>query len=124
LPDGGPVTTLRVWRIAPAAIPRALWGMAVDRGRLRRTPGVRFVKLLGTGKGSSFGPASADLTRWAALTVTDGAPPEVTHFRAVAQCTLTLDPIASRGAWAGREPFDTSAPEAPRPAGTRERSWS
>jgi hypothetical protein len=79
--------------------------MAVDRGRLRRTPGVRFVKLLGTGKGSSFGAASADLTRWAALTVTDGPPPEVTRIDTVARCTLTLESIACRGAWAGQAPF-------------------
>jgi hypothetical protein len=111
-----PVTTLQVWRIPPSAVPRALWAMAVDRGRLRRTPGVRFVKLLGTGRGSSFGPTSADLTRWAAFTVTEGPPP-VAGTRAVARCTLTLDPIASRGTWARRTPFEQPRLEKPQPTG-------
>lgn len=113
-----PVTTLQVWRIPPAAVPRAFWAMAVDRGRLRRTPGVRFVKLLGTGKNSSFGASSADLTRWAALTVTDGPPPRLTRIATATTCTLTLDPIASRGAWAGQAPFETPRPHHPQSTGT------
>jgi hypothetical protein len=75
----------------------------VDRGRLRRTPGVRFAKLLGTGRGSGFGPAEADLTRWAALVVGEPVVPPMRGATAV--CTLTLQPLASRGRWAGVEPF-------------------
>jgi hypothetical protein len=109
-----PVTTLCVWRVPPAAVPRALWGMAVNRGRLRRTPGVRFAKLLGTGRGRQFGPASADLTRWAALIVSDGDAPEPAGASKSPRCTITLSPIASRGSWAGQQPFD---PEKPAKAG-------
>ncbi len=101
-----PVTTLCVWRVPPVAVPRALWGMAVNRGRLRRTPGVRFAKLLGTGQGSRFGPASADLTRWAALIVSDGDAPEPAGAAKSPRCTITLSPIASRGSWAGKTPFE------------------
>ena len=91
------------------AIPLALWGMAVDRRRLRRTAGVRFAKLLGTGKSARFGAGSAELTRWAALVV--GAPDAPVPARgAVARCTLTLQPIASRGSWAGQEPFGPPRP--------------
>jgi hypothetical protein len=96
--------TLHVWRVRPAAVPLALWGMAFDRGRLRRTPGVRFAKLLGTGRGSGFSPIAADPTRWAALVVDSGD----THLRprgAVARCSLTLQPHSSRGRWARVEPF-------------------
>jgi len=94
-------TTLCVWRIKPAAVPLALWGMAVDRGRLRRTKGVRFAKLLGTGT-----LTSAELTRWAALVVSDGAAPPIPTRHAESTCTITMTPIASRGRWAGRTPFE------------------
>lgn len=94
---------LHVWRVRPAAVPLALWSMAVDRRGLRRR--ARFAKLLGTGRDSRFGVASADLTRWAALTVADHptAPP---MRGAVQRCTITLQPIASRGAWSRTAPFD------------------
>jgi hypothetical protein len=111
--------TLHVWRIGRSAAPKALWSVAVDRRRLRRTPGVRFAKLLGTGTGSDFGPLAADLTRWAALVVWDdgaglgGGPYTSSSVQrgtllsrlAVAECVLTLAPLSSRGAWAGVEPF-------------------
>jgi hypothetical protein len=102
-------TTLRVWRVRPAAVPLALWAMAVDRGRLRRAPGVRFAKLLGTGSGREFGATAADLTRWAALVVSDGPAPRIPDSAAVAECVLTLRPVASRGRWAGRAPFEAAA---------------
>jgi hypothetical protein len=93
---------LHVWRVRPAAVPRALWGMAADRRPLRRD--ATFVKLLGTGRGGGFGAGRADLTRWAAIIVGDAAvtPP---MRGATARCVLTLAPVASRGTWAGRAPF-------------------
>jgi hypothetical protein len=99
-----PVTTLSVWRVRPVAVPRAMLAVAVNRTRLRRTPGVTFAKVLGTGQASRFGPTSADLTRWAALTVAD-KPPELTRGPTTALCTITLSPIASRGTWSGQAPF-------------------
>ena len=106
-----PVTTLSVWRVAPVAVPRAMWGMAVNPGRLRRTPGVRFAKLLGTGHGSRFGPTSADLTRWAALIVSEQEPPNLRRGPTTAMCTITLSPIASRGTWSGQAPFQNERTE-------------
>jgi hypothetical protein len=79
--------------------------VAVNRARLRRTPGVRFAKVLGTGQGSRFGPTSADLTRWAALIVSDARAPELKHGPTTATCTITLSPIASRGTWSKQTPF-------------------
>lgn len=99
-----PVTTLSVWRVPPVAVPRAMLAVAVNRARLRRTPGVRFAKVLGTGQGSRFGPTSADLTRWAALIVSE-KPPELTRGPTTAICTITLSPIASRGTWSKQAPF-------------------
>ncbi len=106
------LVTLHVWRVPPATLPRALWRMAVDRRRLAGTPGVVFSKLLGTGRDLRFGPADADLTRWAALAVWDGAPTRdgpvdrAWDRIATACCRLTLRPVSSRGAWAGKTPFE------------------
>ncbi|GAA1538577.1 hypothetical protein GCM10009827_067200 [Dactylosporangium maewongense] len=101
---------LHVWRVRKRAVPLAFWGMAADRRALRRR--AEFVKLLGTGKGSDFGAGKADLTRWAAIVVGDPsvAPP---MRGATASCAVTLEPIASRGTWAGRAPFDDGGDAAP-----------
>jgi hypothetical protein len=122
------LVTLYVWRVPPSALPRVLWRMAVDRRRLRRTPGVSFAKLLGTGRDLCFGPASADPTRWAAVVVRDGgaAGSVIPAWDAIAtaRCRLTLRLISSRGAWAGRSPFDRAdvpAPDGPVLALTRAR---
>ncbi|WBB54219.1 monooxygenase [Verrucosispora sp. WMMD573] len=113
------LVTLHVWRIAPAAVGRALTRMAVDPRRLRALPGVRFGKLLGTGTGTGFGPGDADLTRWAALTVWD-SPAAAARFvdspvarawsgLAHAGVRLDLRPLTSRGEWSGRRPFGAPA---------------
>jgi hypothetical protein len=110
-----PVVTLHVWRTPRAALHRALWRMARDRRRLSRTPGVSFAKLLGTGRDLRFGPADGDPRRWAALIAwTDAdaaagfdASPVGRAWAELAEqrCTVTLRPVASRGTWAGRQPF-------------------
>jgi hypothetical protein len=93
--------------------------MAVDRRRLAGTPGVSFSKLLGTGRDLRFGPADADPTRWAALTVWDTAPARDGPVDrawagiATARCQLTLRPVSSRGTWAGREPFEPAGRAGP-----------
>ncbi|MFI5914954.1 monooxygenase [Dactylosporangium sp. NPDC051541] len=96
---------LYVWRVPRSKIPAAFWSMAVDKRKIRKN--ADFAKLLGTGNGRDFGVGSADLTRWAALiTTADEAPERRPPMRgAVASCTLTLEPIASRGTWSGQEPF-------------------
>jgi hypothetical protein len=100
-----------VWRVPRRAVPAALWRVAREPRRLRRTTGVEFVKMLGTGRGREFGPAAADLGRWAAVTVWTGPPAPLPAFDriAAAHCRLTLRPVASRGRWAGREPFQPAA---------------
>jgi hypothetical protein len=71
---------------------------------------VRFAKLLGT---SDF--KALDPTRWAALVVSDGPPPPIPTRKAQSTCTITLAPIASRGRWAGKTPFDPTAQGDPSP---------
>jgi hypothetical protein len=114
-----PVVLLHVWRVPARAVPLALGRMAVDPFRLRRDvrrdPGMRFGKLLGTGTGETFGLTDADPTRYAALTVFGddeaaqrfAAGPVVAGWDRLARTAvrLRLRPIASRGRWSGRDPF-------------------
>ena len=109
---------LYVWRVPGRRVAAVAWRMARDRGRLRRTPGVSFAKLLGTGRDRRFGPTSADPTRWAALVVTEQVP-ELERWQALAsaECRLQLRPLASRGRWSGREPFEPEGQPEGQPEG-------
>jgi hypothetical protein len=100
--------TLHVWRVRRRAVGAAMLRMAFAR---RRPRGVSFAKFLGTGTGAGFGPGDADLTRYAALTVSD-TPVELPGWDrlAVARARLDLDLLASRGSWSGRAPFGAPAP--------------
>ncbi|GIF37739.1 spheroidene monooxygenase [Actinoplanes xinjiangensis] len=72
----------------------------------RHLSAVRFGKFLGTGTGATFGPGDTDLTRWAAITVSD-APVRFPQWDAIAeeQARVDLEPLVSRGEWSGRSPF-------------------
>ena len=116
-----PHVTLTFWGVPGGAVPAAVSRMALDRRHLRRAPGLRFGKLLGTGDGRTFTVRDADPYHWGLLAVWDSpADAEaftdgVTHRRwqAIAdeRLHLTLRPVASRGRWAGREPFGDPVPE-------------
>jgi hypothetical protein len=100
--------TLHVWRVPRRRIGAAFLRMARDPRRLRSLPGVRFAKLLGTGTGDTFGPGDADLTRYAALVVWDGAPGDVGgDWDRIAESSARVDltPVYSHGTWSGQTPF-------------------
>ena len=101
------LVTLHVWRIPRAKVPAALARMALDRRRAQRTAGVSFAKMLGTGKGFTFG--STDATRWAKLAVwsAPGNDPVAASWSRLAEETLRVElrPLISTGRWSGREPF-------------------
>ena len=61
------ITVAYFWRIKPPAIPVAILNMATNKLLLKRVPGIKFIKLLGTGKGESFTPKDADQLRWGIL---------------------------------------------------------
>jgi hypothetical protein len=108
------VTVIYFWKIKPSNVGFALFRMALDRGALRRAKGVRFAKMLGTGKGETFTPRDADANRWGALIVIDVANLEmldnsklINRWRAnsISEVRYLLDPISSHGLWAKVNPF-------------------
>jgi heme-degrading monooxygenase HmoA len=114
------VTSLHLWRVPTAAVPRALGHMAADRARLHRQPGLRFAKLLGTGTGRTFTVRDADPHRWALVTVWDDEAAAarfdtgrvVAGWRRIAEeeWAARMRPLASRGRWSRREPFGSPVP--------------
>src|SRR3954465_13348386 len=95
--------------------------MAADRPALRRTAGLRFAKLLGTGSGRTFTPRDADPRRWGVLAVWHDASAAtafeqghvVQKWRRFAQGEwgARLRPLSARGRWSGQEPFGRPSPD-------------
>ena len=114
------VVTLHLWGVPRRAVPAALARMARDRRPLRRTPGLRFGKLLGTGDGRTFTVRDADPRHWgvlatwtsehAAAAFEDG--PVARGWAGIAEERLRvrLRPLASRGSWARSRPFGDPVP--------------
>jgi len=129
------LVTLHVWRVTPSSVPGAVLRMGRDRTRVRRTPGLRFAKLLGTGDGRTFTARDADPLRWGLLatwTSTEAArafdrtSPVAAAWGRLAEESWRVDlrPVSSHGAWSGRTPFGSPVPvrhEGPVAALTRAR---
>jgi hypothetical protein len=115
------LVTLHLWRVDAASVPRAVLRMGRDRGPVRRTPGLRFAKLLGTGDGRTFTLRDADPLHWGLLatwTSVEAArgferrSPVARAWQRLAAETWRVDlrPVASRGTWSGRQPFGAPVP--------------
>ena len=112
---------LRVWRVPTASALSAMARIGYQRWSLRKVPGLRFAKLLGTGSGRTFTPRDADLHHWALITVFDSPEraeafeesTQVRSWRRLAheELRVQMTPLSSVGTWAGQEPF--ALPEVP-----------
>lgn len=129
-----PVVTLHLWGVPTAHVPAAVLRMALDRRPLRRARGLQFAKHLGTGTGHTFTVRDADVHHWGLLACWDTlADARAVESAPVGQAwerlaherlRVVLRPLASRGAWSGRQPFGDPAPsrhEGPVAAITRAR---
>ncbi len=97
----------------------AMSHLAIDRPGLRRTPGLRFWRLLGTGRGSDTGP-SADLRRSALFAVwedetdldqfLDGSPVSRRWSTAAEHWHVRLRLIDGHGSWRGVDVLDGLVP--------------
>jgi heme-degrading monooxygenase HmoA len=116
------VAALTLARYPPRAVYGALLRMGLDRLRLRRVPGLRFWKLLGSARGAVFGPW--DPFRYALFSVWESvaalesfeahSPVLATARRTAAEIwTVRLAPLRWHGAWGGVDPFVGTPPAAP-----------
>lgn len=106
------VASFHLLRSGGALVPTAR--VPLDRWRLRREPGLRFGKLLGTGQGRTM-TASADLRRWAVFATWDDER-AADRFRtevlpdrwpeAIERFDVLLRPLSARGTWDGVDPTE------------------
>jgi hypothetical protein len=106
------LVTLHLWRVTRRGVPAAVLRMGRDRGRVRRTPGLRFAKLLGTGDGRTFTvrgrrPAAVGTAGHLGGSGRSGGLRAVSRGAGVGARrgrVLRVDqrPVTSRGSWSGR----------------------
>ena len=108
------ITLIYFWRVKTFAIPMAIILMATQHRALRKQSGVKFFKLLGTGKGVTFTPLDADAKRWGILVTIDES--QIDNFEsskvlkqwrkiATSEYSAKLQPISSHGFWSKKQPF-------------------
>lgn len=105
------VASFHLARCPASAAPREMVRSLTQRRALARVPGLRFARMLGTGKGLSTG-WGADLRRWALFASWESEPdldrflaesPVARHWeRADEVWSVRLEHLGAHGAWAGQ----------------------
>ncbi len=114
------LVTVHLWGVPAARVPASFTAMARDRRPVRRQPGLRFAKLLGTGDGRTFTVRDADLRHWALLATWDTVEAAEAFERSAvvgrwdARCDerlrVAMTPLTSKGQWSGQQPFGAPEP--------------
>lgn len=113
-----PITTLTVFTLKPGHRRWALAQMGTAPPQLKRVPGLRFSKLLGSGAANGFG-VWPNFDRYGFMAVWEDVAAGEAFFsrhplwaayqqRSAEQWTLRLAPIKAQGLWDGQNPFDYS----------------
>jgi hypothetical protein len=108
--------SLHLFGVRGSGMSRAISHMATDRWAVRNTPGLRFVKLLGTGDARTFTPKDADPRLWGVFSVWE-SPDAAMRFSeehrvirswqrfAHETAVWQMRPLRWKGEWSGKTPF-------------------
>lgn len=116
-------TTLTIFTLQPGQRRWGLAQMGTSPGPLKRVPGLRFFKLLGSGAANGFG-LWPNLDRYGLMAVWDSTGAAAAFFgqhplwhqyrrRSAELWTVQLAPLKAHGRWDGQAPFDSPAPRPP-----------
>jgi hypothetical protein len=98
------------WEIPKTKIFHALLKISWQFVSLKLNRNISFFKLLGTGKGETFTPNDANLSRWGLLIISERSQElnAIQSWQKIANSEkhYLLSPISAHGKWSRKNPFD------------------